>query len=763
LVVLLGFGVSNCFCEKSIEDLHKAAEQGDVDAQYNLGMAYLDAKGVPKNETEALKWFLKAAKKGHVQAQSKLGYLYSRRGLTVESGGNDVPADLAEARKWYRKAAEQGDAEAQIGLGFSYLNQEKNVPRNVPEALKWIRKAAEQGHPYAMYELGEMYLLGRDDVPKDVDKGVKWMRRAAEQGYTQAQYRLGSLYLNTIMSRLEGGSVPKDVIEGAKWLRKAAENGHTSAMFELGQMYEQGKGVPKDFKEAAKWYRGASEDRSTFSSCGGAAAFSLGLMYEDEDPVEAAKWFHKAAELITPHRPAEYKLGLMYEEGRGVPKDDSEAAKRFRIAAEGGHMESQFKLGLMFYQGKGVPKDETQAVKWISMAAVAGLDEAIKWIRTAAEQGDAEAQFNLGRAYQRGEGVPKNFAEALKWYRKAADQGNAKAQNNLGAAYTNGTGVPKDHTEAVKWYRKAAEQGHVTSQRNLALSYNKGEGVPKDEIEALAWFNIAAATGDQNAATSRGALEKQLGRQASLLSQQRSKEIIKDIELARQKRAKTEEPGQKPPQPAEGNAELKGSGTGVFVTSDGLILTAAHVVAEAGALKVITKQGLKVARVVKVDASNDLALLKCDGNFQAVPVKPSSGIKLGRSVFTIGFPNIEFQGFSPKMTKGEISSLSGLQDDSRHWQISVPVQPGNSGGPLFDEAGNVVGVVLAKLDAIKVAKATGDLPQNVSYAIKSIYALPLLEPYIANLASESGVWSSLNKLENVVEKVQGAVVLIVVY
>ena len=164
-----------------------------------------------------------------------------------------------------------------------------------------------------------------------------------------------------------------------------------------------------------------------------------------------------------------------------------------------------------------------------------------------------------------------------------------------------------------------------------------------------------------------------------------------------------------------------------------------------------------------MDNANDLALLKCEGSFQAAPVKSSSGIKLGQSVFTIGFPNIEFQGFSPKMTKGEISSLSGLQDDPRHWQISVPVQPGNSGGPLFDEAGNVVGVVLSKLDAIKVAKFTGDLPQNVNYAVKSIYALPLLESYGVNLAPASGGSSSPKKFENVVEKVQGAVVLILVY
>jgi S1-C subfamily serine protease len=242
-----------------------------------------------------------------------------------------------------------------------------------------------------------------------------------------------------------------------------------------------------------------------------------------------------------------------------------------------------------------------------------------------------------------------------------------------------------------------------------------------------------------------------------------SQEILKEIESTKQRRSKTDEPGQRSPQLAEGHRDPKGSGTGVIVSNNGLILTAAHVVGQSTDVKVATQRGLRAARVVKLDTANDLALLKCEGSFQAAQVKSSSGIKLGQSVFTIGFPNINFQGFSPKMTKGEISSLSGLQDDPRHWQISVPVQPGNSGGPLFDEAGNVLGVVLSKLDAVNVARFTGDLPQNVNYAVKSIYALPLLEQFGANLAPESGASSSPKKLEDVVEKVQGAVVLILVY
>src|SRR5205814_3668930 len=118
---------------------------------------------------------------------------------------------------------------------------------------------------------------------------------------------------------------------------------------------------------------------------------------------------------------------------------------------------------------------------------------------------------------------------------------------------------------------------------------------------------------------------------------------------------------------------------------------------------------------------------KAEGKFAALPVAASRSMKLGGTVATIGFPNIGLQGFSPKFARGEIGSLSGPQDDSRYFQISVPVQPGNSGGALVDERGNVVGVVSAKLDAAAAFAATGTLPENVNYAVKSGFLLSFLE------------------------------------
>ena len=122
--------------------------------------------------------------------------------------------------------------------------------------------------------------------------------------------------------------------------------------------------------------------------------------------------------------------------------------------------------------------------------------------------------------------------------------------------------------------------------------------------------------------------------------------------------------------------------------------------------------------MVKVDAANDLAWLKAVGRFAPLPIAASRTVKLGGTVATVGFPDIGLQGFAPKLAKGEIASLAGAADDPRYFQISLPVQPGNSGGALVDARGNVVGIVAAKLDAAAALAATGSLPESLRTATK---------------------------------------------
>jgi len=133
---------------------------------------------------------------------------------------------------------------------------------------------------------------------------------------------------------------------------------------------------------------------------------------------------------------------------------------------------------LMYDKGQGVPQDYAAAVKWY---------------REAAEQGFAEAQYNLGMMYYTGEGVPQDYAEAAKWYLKAAGQGIASAQFYLGLMYDRRQGVPQNFAEAVKWYRMAAEQGNAEAQYNLGMMYFAGLGVPKDYAVAHMWFHLATS------------------------------------------------------------------------------------------------------------------------------------------------------------------------------------------------------------------------------------------------------------------------------
>ena len=130
---------------------------------------------------------------------------------------------------------------------------------------------------------------------------------------------------------------------------------------------------------------------------------------------------------------------------------------------------------------------------------------------------------------------------------------------------------------------------------------------------------------------------------------------------------------------------------------------------------------------------------------------------------TVGFSDISLQGFAPKLAKREIASLSGAGDDPRYFQISVPVQPGNSGGALVDEQGSVVGVVSAKLSATAALAASGALPENVNYAVKSSLLLSFLESVPDVDAKLKAPNTADEKFEDVVKSAQDAAVLVLVY
>ena len=175
------------------------------------------------------------------------------------------------------------------------------------------------------------------------------------------------------------------------------------------------------------------------------------------------------------------------------------------------------------------------------------------------------------------------------------------------------------------------------------------------------------------------------------------------------------------------DAQEESSGSGFVVSASGHVLTNSHVVEGCKTISVTSPGGSPTAaRIVAQDRTNDLALLQTSEHPTELPAF-RAGVKVGESIAVYGFPLSGILATTGNFTVGNVTATAGLGDDSRMLQISSPVQPGNSGGPLLDQAGNIVGVVVAKLNALKLAAITQDVTQNVNFAIKAAVAQSFLE------------------------------------
>lgn len=203
------------------------------------------------------------------------------------------------------------------------------------------------------------------------------------------------------------------------------------------------------------------------------------------------------------------------------------------------------------------------------------------------------------------------------------------------------------------------------------------------------------------------------------------------------------------------------TGTGFFVSERGHLLTNFHVVEDAQEISVVVPGGeIHRAAVLKMDPANDIALIKVNVPTPALKLGPAHEVRRGDSITALGYPLVELQGQEMKATFGRVNAVSGAAGDVRYFQIDAPIQPGNSGGPVLDEHGRVVGIATATASTIGVARAKGYLPQNVNYAVKASYARPLLEAEgVALLQPTAG--ASVIAPADLVEQSERAVVLVI--
>ena len=221
-------------------------------------------------------------------------------------------------------------------------------------------------------------------------------------------------------------------------------------------------------------------------------------------------------------------------------------------------------------------------------------------------------------------------------------------------------------------------------------------------------------------------------------------------------------PSEKPPPSKVPSNNLLCYGSGFFVSSDGYLVTNYHVVDGGSRFIIDCETGSFTARLVAKDIHTDLALLKVEGTFDSISFPTDKTVRLGQDIFVMGFPRPSQQGFSPKVTKGVISSLNGFNDDVTRYQIDASIQPGNSGGPVCTSDGRLVAVVVSSLKDKYFLDKDGSVPQNVNYAIKCIYLKAFLDT-VPQVSINYSPEIKSNQFEDAVDFIRKRIALIKVY
>ncbi len=191
-----------------------------------------------------------------------------------------------------------------------------------------------------------------------------------------------------------------------------------------------------------------------------------------------------------------------------------------------------------------------------------------------------------------------------------------------------------------------------------------------------------------------------------------------------------------------GGKQLSSGGSGFIVNRTGVVLTNHHVVDGCRELHVMRNEKPVVATVVATDPADDLAILRLpEPVADSAPLRGDIPVKPGEAVVVVGFPLQGLLSSQASVTAGIVSRLAGPHDDTHQLQITAPVQPGNSGSPLLDASGAVAGIVVAKLNGLRIIKRTGTIPENVNFAVNAKYARALLDrsgvPYQTATADET--------------------------
>lgn len=379
--------------------------------------------------------------------------------------------------------------------------------------------------------------------------------------------------------------------------------------------------------------------------------------------------------------------------------DNATALNEARKGAQAGDPRAQRLYGQMLLKDSGPRADPR---------------EGITWLKAAADQGDGLARRELGNAYLAGTGVPRNPKEAVVWLRKASESGDTISQSSLAFLLADGKDVPKDLDESARWMRAAADQGDSQAQLALAQYYVAGTGVTKDLLQAYVWVSLAVRARDPKASD----LRRELAQQITADQRREGDQLVRAWGTSRVEAKATA-------------ARMTGTGTGFIVTADGYVLTNDHVIRSCKEIRIRRfDESIGAAKLVAQSSEEDLALLKADLRADAVaPFRAVGDSRQGDAVIAFGYPLTGTLATSGNAMAGKITAVAGLGNDTRFLQTSTAPEPGNTGGPVLDLNGRVVGVTAASIGTQAAGQTTSGTAQNLNFAIKGDVAAAFLKKH----------------------------------
>jgi TPR repeat protein len=683
----------------------RAAQAGDPSAQFELSLRLEASEPI-----EANRLLMLSAGKGNPAAQFYLG-----KKMLANS---QRPGSAEKGFFWVQKAARAGHAPAQQYLPLCHLRG-KGTKIDVSQAISELK-----------LPIGDLDLSACIELARAMDPQKHATQRAAvlQRGVDIGSHDCGVMLAKQLSQSAEAGRENGRIRE---LLEKAAAARHPEGMGILGYRLLNGIGMPPKPNKGIDLLMQAAEAGFHEAACELFWPLIQGRSVK-KNPELAFKLVRKAQEN---HHPSAYGLiARCYMFGVGTTKDEHKAVDALRRGATYDDVECLEWLGNIFLKGTaGQQRSLAESLHYFNRAIKQGsldsfqpmheayikLDDnrsALKTLQSGAEAGSIDCRLLLGVAYGFGTlGESVDEPKALTHYLIAAEAGNRMAKYFAGDLLLNSKNVRKDIPRGVAFIKSAAAGNIYGAQHLLAQLYLQGLGVTQDINMAYFWANVAASLNaeDKDYAQFRDSLAAKLD----------VKELTKVQGLCRTWLNK------KPIQDASeesssGNAA--GSGSGIIFTTDGLVLTNHHVAAAGTSYTVITSDGQEIpATVVAQDADLDVAVLRLRTRYASPnhrtppPLISSAKARSGERVFTVGHPLAGLLSTEAKYNEGTISALSGMKDDQHLMQISVPIQPGNSGGPLANSRGEVVGLIVATINGGALLKQSNIMAQNINFAIKA--------------------------------------------